>query len=119
MLVLGGFRLRQSDLDVLEAAAASVVNSERGRRQHIMGIAVMAFGTLLQEPRGSDERPSLHGIVQVRTALNDDYQGAITLNENPRPDGLLGSKEICRKSTYRCSPRLSRSLNSGGTNPAG
>jgi hypothetical protein len=88
MLVIGGFGLREHDLDVLDEAATSVVNSERGKRQHIVGIAVLSFGTLLEGPSTPGKQPSLHAIVQTRVALNDEYQGAVSVDQTAQPGGL-------------------------------
>jgi hypothetical protein len=84
MLAIGGFNLRESDLDVLERAANGAFASTRASRGQIAGITVVGFGLYVE---AFDQGPS--GILVPSPC--ERAQGAIRtrLVQNPRDTGLV------------------------------
>jgi hypothetical protein len=88
LLILGGFGLRDSDLDELEAAAAGVLRRHPEQRQHVLGIAFVSLGVLLDARQvGIGETvPTLGSILGARIVRNENYSGDNQLSQEQRPE---------------------------------
>jgi hypothetical protein len=101
LLVIGAFGLRDSDLDVLEAAAPQELRRHSERRTHVLGLAIVSLGVLLdaREVGIGETIPTLNGILGTRLVPNADYSGPNTLSQEERPglrrvDGPLQEFEL-------------------------
>jgi SEC-C motif len=88
VLVIGGFSLRDSDLDALEAAARELLQHHRDKRTHLLAIAVVSLGVLLDARQMGIGRslPTLSGTITARVVRNEQYAGDATLQEGERPE---------------------------------
>jgi hypothetical protein len=87
LLVIGAFGLRESDLDTLEAAAPRVLRRHAERRTHVLGVAVVSLGVLLdaREVGIGETIPTLNAILGTRLVPNANYSGPNTLSQEERP----------------------------------
>lgn len=89
LLVIGGFYLRETDLDQLEIAAQRLLSKHRARRQHLAGVALVSIGLdiTLQETAMSERdglmmtggEPTATQTLAVRIAMNPSYNGPVRL----------------------------------------
>jgi hypothetical protein len=86
VLLIGGFSLRDADLDALEAAAANVLAEHPERRAHLLGITLVSLGVLVRSPDASRGRhlPTISEIASTRVVDNPNYSGDATLSRDPR-----------------------------------
>jgi hypothetical protein len=92
MLAIGGFNLREGDLDVLERAANGAFASTRASRAQIAGIALVGFGLHVE---AFDHGPSgilvpsqfewAQGAIRTRLIHNPRYTGSVSIRYAP-PD---------------------------------
>jgi hypothetical protein len=93
--IVGGFSLRDADLDVLEEAARRVLQQYPAQRRHVMGISIVSLGTLIESrPAGVGRTlPVLSGTITPRTILNPNYTGPNTVSpEEHRGSSAFGTR---------------------------
>src|SRR6266480_4540283 len=85
LLLVGGFHLRESDLQALELAAEEYLrnSTKRGKHSHLMAIAVLSFGVHV-EANAQDATLSLSGAISTRIVQNRGFVGSIKLDNSGR-----------------------------------
>jgi len=87
LLVIGGFGLSDTELDLLDKAATAYLQKSTriGRHSHIIAVSIMSIGAVLEAtlegPRTAGV--SLGGTWSVRVVQNPAYSGDVSLSEHP------------------------------------
>lgn len=103
LLIIGGFGLRAADRTVLKAAARQEL--QRRPRQHILGIAIVSVGALLQsDPSGELE---LSGGATTDIVPNLTFGGPISVSTEARP-GLELLSDFDQLAAQSAGPQLGR-----------
>jgi hypothetical protein len=86
LLIIGGFGLRDADLAVLRSAAREELQRTARRRTHVVGIALVSIGTLLDvDPSDVGRSLSLGGTATTEVVLNEAFTGPIAVDTSERP----------------------------------
>ncbi len=87
LLAIGGFNLREIDLETLQEASRGLLLRTGGWRRHIVAISILSFGiaSLPSEITGREEGETIEAIFDIRTSLNPQYTGNAALNQSLRP----------------------------------
>jgi hypothetical protein len=106
LLIVGGYSLRSTDLNLLEDGARRLFTHYLDERQHVMGIAFVSLGALLgSRPAGIGQTlPTLSGALDARIVKNENYGGPNRISEEQRP----GLRPVGRSSTNEARPRTAR-----------
>jgi hypothetical protein len=90
LLAIGGFNLREGDLDMLERASNGAFASTRTRRTKIAGIFLIAFGLQLEVfEQGAfgvlvpSQSERMQGVIHHRLVQNPRYTGSIAVQYAP------------------------------------
>ncbi len=83
MLIVGGFGLRESDLDALKVAGDFVLRSYPDERKHLVACAFLSVGTLLSDDGGG--HLTCQPVLTTRIVLNPNYSGETPLREEAAP----------------------------------
>jgi SEC-C motif len=97
LLIIGGFGLRDPDLDVLRNAAREELQRTARRRAHVLGIAVVSIGTRLDvDSKGFGPTYSLSGTARTEIILNQAFKGTIAVDTSDQPSlrRLQGGLEL-------------------------
>jgi len=91
LLLIGGFHLREADIELLKEEARALLSKTGDKRRHIAGVMVLSVGVLVEnailgpDAIVSSRETRLHGIITVRIAMNPRYKGALVIEIADRP----------------------------------
>lgn len=84
LLLIGGFYLDESNLRDFQRAATDYLRAatKAGRHVHVMGIALLTFGTAVARSATTSD---VQGTLRATVAVNPGYKGEIALSTAPAP----------------------------------
>jgi hypothetical protein len=84
VLALGGFHLRDADLNLLERLAPAVIAERAEKREHLAAITIISVGALLSTPPATPQT-ELTATISTRFARNPGYTGSVRFEVGERP----------------------------------
>ena len=108
VLIIGGFGLRQEDVNVLKSAGQRVLGGYKDKRRHLMAIGFLSVGVLVD---GRDigighTEPTLSAMLTAAVAENPNYRGSHRIGGSPSSGRLQPIRQPIRQA--RRQPKVGR-----------